>query len=149
MFLNCTRLMREVALAAIAQHKDLNLQAGALLRRLGHSEKQTKDALGVNAYLQSAFDGAGLEDTEKTIEISTAEGARQMLKCLELWGSGAVKKDASVHQFTLITDIDVRKSAAQNMADALSEQLSLPMTDIAAFGAKKDGKKEPKAAAVE
>ncbi len=95
-------------------------------------------ALSTNAYNQGLFEGVpSTEGGDVTLDIPTAQSAGGMRNALTLWGAAATKKDASVHQLTLSTDVNDRKKAAQIMSDQLSDQLELPVIDITATGSKK------------
>jgi hypothetical protein len=71
-----------------------------------------------------------------TLEFEAPMAARAMRVALIQWVSLAITRNKSAHGATLTTDLGARRSAAQNLVDQLSDQLSLPIEDVSALVAR-------------
>lgn len=144
MLLHTTLIGREIVASALTLHRDMCFSHGALARRLGFSEKESKDGLATNKYLEGAFGAISSTETgDVDVEIATNAGVDTLRKAVILWVQGATKKDQSVHQFTLGTDFAERQTDAQSIVDQLSSQLKMDLAPVSEL-AEKAGAKAPK-----
>lgn len=151
MFLVVSLMGREIVAAALDHHKKLCLDAGALCRRLGISERAATDQLSNNKWLRSAFEQLSPTDTDDVnVEIASKGTAETLRTAVVQWVAIATKKDQSMHQISMVTDMEPRRDEAQKINAQLSDQLSLPVEDIGALAQrsmekpKAKGKDKPK-----
>lgn len=134
MFLVVSLMGREIVAAALDHHKKLCLDAGALCRRLGISERAATDQLSNNKWLRSAFEQLSPTETEDIqVEIASKGTAETLRTAVVQWVAIATKKDQSMHQISMVTDMEERRNEAQKINEQLSDQLSLPVEDVGAL----------------
>jgi hypothetical protein len=129
--LNTSLVGREIAHSALSEDKKLIQKAASECRRVGASEKELTEFIATNEWLVAAFEAVSTEEKGMvTIDIPNESAARRLRQALTIWGSMATKKNDNVLTLTLETDAPEKKPVAQEMCDALSEQLQLPLVNI-------------------
>lgn len=131
MFITTNAVGREICAAALDLHKKMVQSCGALARRLELPEKPTDEALSANEYTQALFAKIPLDELDDVaVDFEAPSPARALRVALIAWGALATKRDQGAHKLAIFTDTDRRKGTAQEMVNALSEQLQLPLVDL-------------------
>lgn len=135
MILRVSLIAREILPAALERHhKKHNQDCASLCRRLGHDEKQPKEALGVNEYLQGVFAGISADQTgEVDVEIATPAAARELMRACTLWIASTTKKADNLQQEALPTEAEMRKGVIQGVVQQLADWLTMPVDDVRAM----------------
>ena len=146
-----SRKQREIVVAALEIAKKLAQDVASGARRLGLIEQPALDTIGRLAFVKGEFDKI-LPGDQGPADVELPRDAAGVLRtALGLWASAALRKDRDAKQLVLITDVSKVEKEAQELLDALSDQLSLPIENIATLDERapketpieEDGKVQP------
>jgi hypothetical protein len=128
MFVETTKVSRQITLSALVLHKAIAQATLASCKRLHVPEGGPLEALGANDFLEAKVREAITANDDKVEVTETA--AKHWRAALGVWASIVVKRDEQCQLLTLASDAHVKEKAAQVLLDQLQEQLGLALMSI-------------------